>query len=121
VTAARLTELFDAAETGCRTGDSVSDFEPPFHSLLTFIREHPSCRDEASARIVASIRTGAFEWELLAYLMHALRWPEVKQAALERIVASDDWRIKTPLSHVVEAFEDDWEGAEVFRDLRRLL
>lgn len=64
--------------------------------------------------VLSGVDDHATSFELLAYLMYELRWPEVKEAVLRAIAANEDFRIKTPLSHILEAFDDDWEDIVMY-------
>ena len=111
-----LQSLLAAARRACDEGDSTSDFEPAFAEVLQFIQQHPACRVDAVATMAAALHgTQALPWELLAFLMHELRWPEVKVEATRVIEQSEDWRIKTALSHVVAAYEEDWPDADLYQ------
>ena len=115
-----LRSLLATAERACDEGDSTSDFEPAFTEVLLFIREHPACRVDAVATMASALhRPDALPWELLAFLMHELRWPEVQEEVTRVIQQSEDWRIKTALSNVVAAFEDGWPDADLYQRWRK--
>jgi len=110
-----LRSLFEAAQRACDEGESTTDFEPAFTEVLSFIERNPTCRMDAVTQMTGRLRgTNAIPWELLAFLMHELRWPEVREEAIRMIERSQDWRTKTPLSHVVAAFEEDWPDADMY-------
>ena len=111
---ANLSELFTAANQACTENASTRDFEPTFAVLLDYIETNIARREEAKAAVLSALHDDSVAPELLAYLMHELRWPEVKQAITDRIALESDWRIKTPLSHVLEAFDDDWADADMY-------
>lgn len=110
-----LGSLVKAAQRACDQGESTSDFEPAFTKVLDFIKRNPPCRMDAVALVIDGLHgANALPWELLAFLMHELRWPEVREEAIRVIERSEDWRTKTSLSHVVAAFEEDWSDADMY-------
>ena len=53
-------------------------------------------------------------FELIAFCMHTLRWPELKNyfdSLYKQSVATEDWRAEPCLREIVEAFESNWENA----------
>jgi len=111
----QLNELFSLACRACIESDSTRDFEPRFADLLDFIRLNPQCREEALRKFLDQVLNPSGCLELLEYCMYELRWTEVKAKALEVIAGAEDWRLKSALSHVVEAFEKDWPGAKMYQ------
>lgn len=122
VSANNLRNLFTAAQRACDEGASTKDFEPAFTAVLDFIHQNPSCRAEAVSIMSDTIHgRNGLPWELLAFLMRELRWPEVQDAAMSVITRSTDWRTKTPLSHVLAAFEQDWPDEDMYERWRNTM
>ncbi|MFT5584118.1 MAG: hypothetical protein ACI9VR_001703 [Cognaticolwellia sp.] len=109
-----LAKLHQEAQRACEDGESTLDFEPALAALLDFIKASPECREAASRLFIQQVRGAGGGVEMLEYCMHELRWSEVRDAARARIAESDDWRIKTPLSDVLAAFEDGWVDADMY-------
>lgn len=109
----QLAALFAAAKRACLDGTSTTDYEPAAAALLDYIQANPSCHEDAMAMVLTGV-DDMTPFELIAYLMYELRWPQVKEAVLRGIDANEDWRIKTALSHILEAFDDDWEDIVMY-------
>jgi len=110
-----LAALFASAKSACATGASTTELEPSFARLLDQIQAAPGCRDEVAALMIDDIRTGPVPWELIAYLMFELRWPEVNRCADERLHSERDPRTKAVMAHILDAFDDRWEDADMYR------
>lgn len=111
---ARMHELFDAANRACNEGESTSDFEPAFVGLLTYLEQHPDCSLDAERRFVEGVLEGTLCWELVSFAMHKLRLEPVRRETARAIGASRDPRDATALSHVLDAFDDAWNGTEMY-------
>ena len=102
-------------------------YEPMLVDLLRHIEAHPEGRTEFVDVFLSILGTPGHEpidapWEVLSFCMHALRWPEVKdaaEAALRERVRANDWRAVNIFQDYVNAFEDDWTTAIVFAHLRK--
>ena len=102
-------------------------YEPLLVDLLRHIEAHPEGRTEFVDVFLSILGTPGHEpldapWEVLSFCMHALRWPEVKEAAeaaLRERVRANDWRAVNIFQDYVNAFEDDWTTAVVFQHFRK--
>ena len=118
----RLSQLFAEANCACLELESATEFEPFLAKLLDFIVQNPACHSTAQLLLVNGIGDGTVEWETAAYLMHELRWPEVRERVAVMLASAADWREKTALSHVLSAFHEDWPdavGYERWRAVKR--
>jgi hypothetical protein len=93
--------------------------EPHLVRVLTAIKSHPECRTEYGAAFKALIESRAsLPWELVPFCMHELRWDDVKAVIEERYAEArkqDDWRAIPVYSKYLDAFNDDWESADLFQ------
>ncbi len=109
-----LDDLFDAANRAVDAGASTSDFEPAFVRLLAFVRENPECQPAAEARFVGGVRSGALSWELVAFCMNTLRYRAVEDEVRRLLAELPDPRHTAVLLHMLDAFGDAWEDAEMY-------
>ncbi|MDM8084566.1 hypothetical protein QUV83_07315 [Cellulomonas cellasea] len=56
--------------------------------------------------------------ELVEFCMHELRWPEIRLALTSLDVEGVDWRVRRSAQRVLMAYEDHWEGAEIYAKFR---
>lgn len=113
----QLQDLFRSAQAACDRGESTSDFEAAFVALVVFVKEHPESRPLVEKMCIAGLRDRSLCWELISFCMHALRMATVRDEA-RRLIDPQDPRGWGPLSSIVEAFDDDWEDADMYAYFR---
>ncbi len=90
------------------------DMEADFQAFLSLVERSGESRDafvSLFTEILNAART-APEW-LVAYCMHALRWPEVLAVA-ERERRRGQPATLSLAVEVVDAYSDDWVGKDLF-------
>lgn len=92
----------------------VGDIEEDLQRFLRLVEASSDEREAFAALFndIVSGRRDAPEW-LVAYCMHELRWPEI------RVTAQLEVRRGLPstlsvASEVLDSYEDDWVGRELF-------
>ncbi len=99
-------------------GPSTSDFEPQLLKVLEFVKASPEARRElgqAFAEMVSDPDRGA--WEIIQFCMRELQWPEVHEALqreFDGARAKNDWRSIPVLRHILDVYEPDWQGADLY-------
>lgn len=114
-----LAALLASAVHACDVGASTVDYEPAFGAVLDFIEHEPEIAATAKEMIITGVNNGTLGLELVEFLMHSLRWPEVKQAVETRLDNATDWRIKSGMSGILDSFEDDWSDAVMYQRYRK--
>jgi len=95
---------------------SFDKAESNYLRCLEIIRRAPEMRSEIIDLLKSLFDTRAISSEPVAYLMHVLRWPEmrdwaeVKLSQLPNAIATG-----APLEKMIEAFSDDWENREFYK------
>lgn len=56
--------------------------------------------------------------EILEFCMRELRWPEVYDAMAALDSPSHDWRVRRAAQRVLEVYEEDWPGGEIYETYR---
>lgn len=104
-----------AAESILNTEYSFEKAEPNYMRCLDIIESAPHMRPQFSALLTSLFDANEVSDEPLAFLMHVLRWPEVREWA-ESSIRQMPNPIATgrPLEKVIEAFSDDWENQEFY-------
>ncbi len=104
-----------AAENILNTEYSFEKAEPNYLQCLDIIKGAPEMRPQFVDLMTSLFDVNAVSDESVAFLMHVLRWPEVREWA-ENSIRQMPNPIATgrPLEKVIEAFSDDWENQEFY-------
>lgn len=112
-------EFFDLAANAERIYSEtldISKVEPEFEKVLTLIQAHPECHVEfvdGFIEILKDAKKGPSE--LVSFCVHELRWNDLRSRLLEWMKTERSERVRPVLRDVLEAFEDDWRDADMFR------
>ena len=93
--------------------------EAPMVALLALVREHPEER-ALFVRLFAEIDAGLHPapYQLLAFCMHELRYPEIKEKILNDMHGREDtaWYVRRMnyVSMIMHAYDDDWASADMW-------
>ncbi len=112
----QLAALASKAEDALARAGSTLVLEPYVVAALDLAKGNPDDRADLAGAFI-SLTTAGGPWEFVAACMHALRWTEVRVAIaghLDEAIRRDDWRAIPVLRSVVEAFENEWEDADMF-------
>jgi hypothetical protein len=111
----RLDAISDAAE---RSPD-IADLEPLLLDLLDYLSSVGASQQEAEATLIELLDT--WPWgalEALEFTMRTLQWDAVRQALENQLNSDADFRLKDQARHVLEVFEREWPGGEVYATYR---
>lgn len=109
-----------AAEHILNTQYSFEKAEPNYLRCLEIIESAPEMRPQFSELLKSLFDANEVSDEPLAFLMHALRWPEVREWAEGSIRRmSNPIADGRPLEKVIEAFNDEWENKEFYELFRK--
>jgi len=104
-----------AAKQACDQLGSATEFEPFLVRVLTYVKAHPSLNGNFRTAFIQMLdNPQKGPWELIPFCMHELRWPEVEAAARVRLMSASDWREKTIMAAVIDAFSDKWGDADLY-------
>ena len=104
-----------AAENILNTEYSFEKAEPNYMRCLDIINSAPNMRPQFSELLTSLFDADEVSDEPLAFLMHVLRWHEVREWA-ERSIRQMPNPITTgrSLEKVIEAFSNGWENQEFY-------
>lgn len=104
-------KLYDDALSATQRYDDASLYEPYFVAVLSFIKKHPDLIQNIKATVCNVVEKGnVLPYELIAFCMHELRWPEVLDSANKRIQAEDRNPHARRLAElIVEAYDPMWD------------
>lgn len=92
------------------------EIESELLDILSFVKTNLNERNELSKcfiEIVNDYRNGPLE--IVIFSMRELKWDEVRNAALNRKLISDDPRVWSAMNDVLAVYEDEWEDAELYK------
>ena len=102
----------------CRDGSSVEDYEPSFVRVLKYMQAKPEKLPFFAARFRAYLEGEGFCHELVAFCMHTVQLTAVRDHA-RALLEEASPRAWSPLSTIVESFEEDWADADLYEFYRR--
>lgn len=104
-----------AAENILNTEYSFEKAEPNYIRCLDIIKSAPEMRPQFAKLLTSLFDANEVGDEPLAFLMHVLRWPEVREWAENNMRRmANPIATGRPLEKVIEAFSDDWENQEFY-------
>ncbi len=112
-----LKRLYDEASATLGLVDSPGEAEPEMAKFLHAVNAHPEERPFVSEMFKQSLTQPGAPWEFVQFCLHGLRWPEVQeflQASRSRDI--DNLRARPIWEHLLDAFKDDWEDAEFYKE-----
>jgi hypothetical protein len=104
----------------------IRDIEPRLRALLSLLESSSARHEEFANALVALLAPVPNELplgqpgivEILEFCMRKLRWPEVREALQELKSCTTDWRVRRAAERVLEAYEDDWTGGDLYDTYR---
>jgi hypothetical protein len=124
---AELQSLFDLAACKSIAMFNDEDAEEEMSKFLQFVKLHPSLKGEVMKLFsdAFSEKTSYSSWPnaLFMYCMHSLRWECGKMFILSK--KEEDYkrngnRMSNLWTCLLEAFEDDWYKASIYREFRKV-
>ena len=112
-----LQEFFALAKHAAQIETDISGgpVEPSFEAVLDYVIARPNSRSEfATAFLELALDPDKAPPELVEFCMHALRWPEVRQAIKDRLEHETSGRVRHVLMGIDLAFSDDWYDADAY-------
>jgi hypothetical protein len=118
--------------------NNVPSLEPALADVLSFVQAHPGAEDELKAGFLEQLTLSLGDsWWAIAYCMHTLRWPEVRDEAARQFAFLSEFRDRMSrdeqrharetlpgymtelrrwnvLYHIIESFEPDWADRDFF-------
>jgi hypothetical protein len=103
------------AKQACEGPVGTHEYEGAFLSVLNYMKEHPMDEDAYKNHFIRMLSERALgPWELIAFCMRELQWPEVLKAARERLEKMRDPRIKSVMADVIEVYEPNWPDSVLY-------
>jgi hypothetical protein len=111
-----LYEQLVQAEHVLDTQYSFELAEPHYRKCLSIIEHAPAYQKEFEDLLLKMYFEKVISDEPLAYLMHVLRWPNVRKD-LELKITHDPTAIATGRSHekILSAYHDEWANRDFYK------
>lgn len=107
-------ELLSAEEI-LNTKYSFDLAEPNYMRCLEIIKSIPKLRPQFIDLMLSLLESEAVSNEPIAYLMHALRWEEMRIKLQKKLTELPDVIVTgVPFRKVLEAYDDAWENQEFY-------
>ena len=103
--------------------DSCTTLEPFCRQMGVLIHDNQYMRKafvEAIWELYEKSERGP--WEIVSYLIHDLRWNELKPRFLQAhadAIKANDWRAEPVARNLLEAFDDEWADAILWDAFRK--
>jgi hypothetical protein len=111
----KFQKLCHAANDACTTLGTATDCEPYFLATLNFVKMNPQHSADFKRLFVTMVRDPeAGPWELIAFCMRELKWPEVLTAVQQELESSKDFRVKTVMSKIAAVYAPEWGDGSVY-------
>lgn len=110
-------ETFEQASKKLDETFNSPDLIPFGEKILKIIESNPSDIHEFEQYFIDVWESGRGSHELIAFCMHALKWPNLKsyfQSKHTEAVKTENWRAWHCLEDILEAFDNNWEDAQDF-------
>ena len=96
----------------------VNQIEHLLVDLLAFLESGQVERAAAAAALIGLIEPWPGAPEVLEFTMRDLQWPEVRDALEAHLASDSDFRTRDMAANVLQVYEDDWPGGEIYRTYR---
>lgn len=108
--------LEDAVEAGGL--GTTEEYEPAYERLLSHLNDlAPAELAVFRAAFVELVKEGKLPWDLIAFMMHTLRWPEVL-AVCTALAESKSPRVAEYHELIIGSFDPEWEYGDIFERYR---
>lgn len=94
----------------------TSELEPDLLLILKFVKEHAEYKNEfiqGFQEIINGSNTAPLE--IVIFCMRELQWQEIKDAAAERLLSHDDWRIKSAMQDIIDVYSPIWGNSDLYQ------
>ena len=102
----------------CEHFVGVGQIEHLLVDLVAFLKSGRIHRSVAAEFLIALIDPWPGAPEVLEFTMRDLQWPEVKGALQAHVASGSDFRTRDMAASVLQVFEAEWPGAEIYRTYR---
>ncbi len=88
-------------------------YEMSLLNILEFVKKHPDCKDDFISRFKLILMSGSSPFEVVAFCMRELQWPEIKKFVISNMNPSEDPRSEA-LRSTLTAYDERWPDADLY-------
>jgi hypothetical protein len=115
-----LWKAYETAKSKCETEDWAENYEAEFVAFLTALKTASETEQNEYKKYFCQLIQSQekIHWELMAFVMHDLRWPEVLECLKREIPTTSNERRRPVLVLVTEAYSEAWWGRKAYKYYR---
>jgi hypothetical protein len=106
--------LYNEAKVTLETVLDTKKHEPFLLRILSYVKANEEFKNEFIDSFIHIIQDPEGTLEVVMYSMRELKWKEVYDATLKEYTDSNDIRTKAVLEDVLDVFEDEWDGSDLY-------
>ncbi|WP_342308684.1 hypothetical protein WLF14_01040 [Pseudomonas fluorescens] len=88
-------------------------YEMSLLNILEFVKKHPGCREDFIGGFKLILMSGGSPFEVVAFCMRELQWPEIKEFVISNMNPSEDPRSEA-LRSTLTAYDERWPDADLY-------
>ncbi|WP_226500274.1 hypothetical protein [Pseudomonas sp. MWU16-30322] len=108
----KFVELCDMAMAAFGEELEIS-YEMSLLSILKFIKKHPDYKEDFIDRFKLILMSRSSPFEVVAFCMRELQWPEIKEFVISKMNPSEDPRAEA-LRSTLTAYDEFWPDADLY-------
>ena len=90
-----------------------TSYEMSLLNILEFVKKHPGCKEDFIDRFKLILMSGSSPFEVVAFCMRELQWPEIKEFVILKMNPSEDPRSEA-LRSTLTAYDKLWPDADLY-------
>lgn len=88
-------------------------YERSLINILGFVKKHPGCKEYFINRFKLILVSRGAPFEVVAFCMRELQWPEIKEFVISNMNPSEDPRSEA-LQSTLTAYDERWPDADLY-------
>ncbi|BBP61607.1 hypothetical protein [Pseudomonas sp. St316] len=88
-------------------------YEMSLLNILEFVKKHPDYKQDFVEKFKAILVSGNSPFEVVAFCMRELQWPEIKEFVIIKMNPSEDPRSEA-LRSTLTAYDELWPDADLY-------
>jgi hypothetical protein len=89
-------------------------YEMSLLNILEFVKKHPEYKEDFIGRFKFILMSSSSPFEIVAFCMRELQWPEIKEFVVSKMNPSQDPRSEA-LRSVLTAYDEFWPDADLYK------
>lgn len=117
---AEMSEIIKQFDTLCDVamaafGEELEfSYEKSLLDILEFVKKNPGHKEDFIGRFELILMSNNSPFEVVAFCMRELQWPEIKEFVISKMNPSQEPRSEA-LRSVLTAYDDFWPDADMYK------